>query len=89
MKTLLGKNVLLLVDELYEDLELWYPKIRLEEEGAATVVAAAEERIYKGKNGYPCRADLSLEKVEAQRFDALVIPGGFSPDKLRRSRKVL
>jgi protease I len=89
MGKLTGKKVLFFVEETYEDLELWYPKIRLEEEGATAVVAGPEEKLYKGKNGYPCRADIGVEKIEAHQFDALVIPGGFAPDKLRRYPKVL
>ena len=89
MANLAGKKVLFFVDEAYEELELWYPKIRLEEEGATTVVAGAEGKSYKGKNGYPCRPDISFDKIEARQFDAVVIPGGFAPDKLRRHNKVL
>jgi protease I len=74
---------------VYEDLELWYPKIRLEEEGAKTVVAGLGEREYRGKHGYPVTCDTSVDDVSAGQFDALVIPGGFAPDKLRRSSKVL
>ena len=87
--SLSGKNVLLFVAPLYEDLELWYPKIRLEEEGARTVVAGLGEKSYQGKRGYPVTVDTSVDQVEAARFDALVIPGGFAPDQLRRSARVL
>jgi protease I len=84
------KSVLIFVDEMYEDLELWYPKIRLEEEGCKVVVAGkVEGQTYKGKHGYPCKADRSIEAIDAKQFDVLVIPGGFAPDKLRRVPKVL
>jgi protease I len=89
MGKLTGKKVLFFVEESYEDLELWYPKIRLEEEGATTVVTGPEEKLYKGKNGYPCKADVGVDKIDPHQFDALVIPGGFAPDKLRRYPKVL
>lgn len=80
------KSVLLFVDEIYEDLELWYPKLRLEEAGFKTVVAATEgQKIYRGKHGYPCKADVSFAEVQSSSFAALVIPGGFAPDKIRRS----
>jgi len=84
-----GKRVLFFAAPLYEDLELWYPKIRLEEEGAATVVAGLGERSYQGKRGYPITPDTSVEQVAARDFDGLVIPGGYAPDILRRHQKVL
>lgn len=87
--TLRGVRVLLLAGPLYEDLELWYPKIRLEEEGADTVVAGLGERSYQGKRGYPVTVDANVTDVDPGGFDALVIPGGFAPDQLRRSSKVL
>src|SRR5213080_2575621 len=87
--SLKGKNVLFFAGPLYEDLELCYPKIRLEEEGAATVVAGLGERTYQGKRGYPVTVDTNVDQVEAADFNGLVIPGGFAPDQLRRYEKVL
>ena len=87
--TLANRTVLFFAGPVYEDLELWYPKIRLEEEGATTVVAGLGDREYRGKHGYPVTCDASVDDVTADQFDALVIPGGFAPDKLRRSPKVL
>jgi protease I len=84
-----GRRVLFFAAPLYEDLELWYPKIRLEEEGATTVVAGIGEKTYQGKRGYPVTVDTQVDQVEASSFDALVIPGGFAPDQLRRFEKVL
>ena len=86
---LAGKRVLLFAGPVYEDLELWYPKIRLEEAGAATVVAGLGEPEYRGKHGYPVTVDTSVDAVQAADFDALVIPGGFAPDRMRRSERVL
>jgi protease I len=83
------QRVLVFVEHLYEDLELWYPKLRLIEAGMDVVVAGPEKIVYAGKNGYPCRADRTLDETSASDFDALVIPGGFAPDKLRRLPKVL
>ncbi len=83
------KRIVALVDEIYEDLELWYPKLRLEEEGWEVVVAGPEKgREYHGKHGYPCRPDSAIDSVDASQFDALLVPGGFAPDKLRRSERV-
>lgn len=84
-----GKRLLILVDDIYEDLELWYPKIRLEEAGMQVVVAGPEAgRIYKGKHGYPCRSDADIDLMLAADFDGILLPGGFMPDKLRRLPKV-
>ncbi len=82
-------NLLAFVDDIYEDLELWYPKLRLEEEGFLTQLAGKELKTYAGKHGYPARADLRIDDARSQDFVGLVIPGGFMPDKLRRDAKVL
>lgn len=85
-----GVRVLLFVGDIYEDLELWYPKLRLEEAGAKCVVAGEQGNcIYSGKNGYPCRSDIALAEIHSNQFDALIVPGGFMPDKLRRDDLVL
>jgi protease I len=85
------KRIVIFVEDLYEDLELWYPKMRLEEEGHKVMVAGptAGGRIYNGKHGYPCKADVSIDQIESKAFDAMMIPGGFAPDKLRRIKKLL
>ena len=85
-----GRRVLMFVEDVYEDLELWYPKLRLIEEGVDVVVAAPEAgRIYRGKNGYPARSDVALAGLSEGDFDGLVIAGGFAPDSLRRLPEVL
>jgi len=84
------KKIIVFVEELYEDLELWYPKIRLEEAGHKVMVAGpVAGQVYKGKHGYPCKADISFKEVVASELSGLVIPGGFAPDRLRRSAEVL
>ncbi len=84
------KKILAFVGETYEDLELWYPKIRLEEEGWKVTLSGPQSGVtYKGKNGYPCRTETDLADVESKEYDALLIPGGFMPDKLRRDGNVL
>ena len=83
------KPLLAFVDDIYEDLELWYPKLRLEEAGYTTRLVATELRSFTGKHGYPAKADLLLSDVQAGDFDGLLIPGGFMPDKLRRHERVL
>ncbi|HEX3601761.1 MAG TPA: type 1 glutamine amidotransferase domain-containing protein [Lacipirellulaceae bacterium] len=82
-------RILMFVGDDYEDLELWYPKLRLAEAGAHVTVAGPKgETFYRGKHGYPCRSDVAIELMECQDFHGVVIPGGFMPDKLRREEKV-
>jgi protease I len=83
------KTLLTFVEDIYEDLELWYPRLRLEEAGYAMRVAAPEIKTYKGKHGYPANSDLLLKDARSQDFCGLLVPGGFMPDKLRRDAKVL
>jgi protease I len=83
------RTILAFVDDIYEDLELWYPKLRLEEAGFATWLAAPELGDYSGKHGYPATADARLADVRSADYDGLLIPGGFMPDKLRRNAQVL
>ena len=85
-----GQRILVIVGDIYEDLELWYPKLRLIEAGAEVVVAGPEAGVtYAGKNGYPCDSDAALHDMKEADFDGLVVPGGFMPDKLRRDPKIL
>jgi protease I len=85
-----GRRVLMFVGDIYEDLELWYPKLRLIEAGAKVVVAGQKaDQEYAGKNGYPCVSDEAIARMRVADFDGLVIPGGFMPDKLRRNIDVL
>ena len=80
-----GKRVGLLVEDLYQDLEVWYPYYRLKEEGAeVVVVGSGSAQKYTGKFGYPIDGDRAALEVSAADFDALVIPGGFAPDLMRR-----
>src|SRR5260221_2260128 len=84
-----NKTVLAFLDDVYEDLELWYPKLRLEEAGYALKCAAPEIKTYAGKHGYPAASDLLLKDARSEDFCGLLVPGGFMPDKLRRDAKVL
>lgn len=82
-------RILAFVGDIYEDLELWYPKLRLEEAGFTTTLAGEEVKTFAGKHGYPAKADIPLAEAKSQDFAGLLIPGGFMPDKLRRNAKVL
>jgi protease I len=86
---LAGRRVLIFVGDVYEDLELCYPKLRLIEAGVEVVVAGEQAGVtYAGKHSYPCKADAALADMKAADFDGLVVPGGFMPDKLRRDPHV-
>src|SRR3954468_5915665 len=85
----MNRSILAFVGEIYEDLELWYPKIRLEEAGYRTWLAGEEVRTYTGKNGYPAKAELAIAEVKSSEYAGVLIAGGFMPDKLRRNQKVL
>lgn len=82
-------TLLAFVDDLYEDLELWYPKLRVEEAGYAVRASGPERRVFAGKHGYPAASDLLITDARSGDFCGLLIPGGFMPDKLRRDAKVL
>jgi protease I len=85
-----ARRVLIFVEEDYEDLELWYPKLRLEEAGAhVTVAGPTAGETYVGKHGYPCVADAEIDDMEEADFHGVVCVGGWAPDKLRRDPKVL
>ncbi|MBN1399710.1 MAG: type 1 glutamine amidotransferase [Anaerolineae bacterium] len=87
--SLQGKKVAVLVEDVYEDPELWYPYYRLQEAGATVTLVGPAVKTYESKHGYPAKADVAAEDVRAADFDGIVIPGGFAPDRLRRYPAVL
>lgn len=89
-KPLVGQRLLMFVGDIYEDLEVWYPKLRMMEAGAEVVLAGPEGGVtYTGKNGYPCKSDAAISDMDSADFVGVIVPGGFMPDKLRREAKVL
>ena len=82
-------TVLMLVGPEYEDLEVWYPKLRLEEAGFTVALAGLGEKEYRGKHGYPCVPDGHVRDFPAKDLVGLIAPGGWAPDKLRRDASVL
>lgn len=83
-------KVVALVHNTYEDLELMYPVIRMKEVGIEIVFAGLEgDTTYTGKNGYPCKSDISFRELQSGDFDGVLIPGGFAPDKFRRVPEIL
>jgi protease I len=85
-----GKRIAVLVADLYQEMEVWYPLLRFREDGAETVAIGAEAgRSYASKKGYPVVADKSFDEVSAADFDALIVPGGWAPGTLRQDPRVL
>jgi protease I len=82
-------TVLILVGPEYEDLEVWYPKLRLEEAGYDAPLAGIGEATYRGKHGYPCTVDGHAHDYLAVSLVGILAPGGWAPDKLRREKDVL
>jgi deglycase len=81
-----GKRVAVLSENMYQELELWYPLLRLREAGAETfVVGTGSAETYTSKHGYPVQVDRVADQVRAADVDAVVIPGGYAPDLMRRS----
>jgi protease I len=88
--TLTNHRFLILLDQDYEDLEYWYPKLRLLEAGARVVTAGPRDgQKLHGKHGYPAVCDAMIHEMEAADFEGLIVPGGWAPDKLRRDPHVL
>ena len=83
-----GKRIACFVEEGFEDLEFWVPVMRLREEGASVVIVGTGKPEYTGKQCLKAKADVNADQVSAADFDALVIPGGWAPDKLRRNEAV-
>ena len=85
-----GTRVLILAADLFEDMELLYPLYRLREEGAEVTVAGLSDAPVTGKKGHgPLPVDTTVDEVDESSFDAVIVPGGFAPDKLRQSDAVL
>lgn len=88
--TLSGKTIAVLVEQDYQDLEVWYPALRLREAGARVLlVGTGSSAEYRGKYGYPVKPDASAKNLSTKELDGLVIPGGWAPDRLRQSESVL
>jgi protease I len=79
-----------LVEQQYQEMEIWYPVYRLREAGCqVTLVGPEANQTYPSKLGYPAKSDRAARDVSAADFDVLVIPGGFAPDYLRRHKEIL
>lgn len=81
-----GKRVIILVEEIFNDQEFWYPYYRLKEAGAEVVVVGSRtDKVYTAKAGTKVKSDAGAEAVSAADFDGVVIPGGYAPDHMRRN----
>jgi protease I len=85
-----GKIIAVLVEQDYQELEVWYPALRLREEGATVrLMGTGSAPEYHGKHGYPAKVDTDIRYAKSSELDGLVIPGGWAPDRLRMSQPVL
>ena len=85
-----GKRAAILVEQQYQELEVWYPCYRLREAGCkVTLVGPEAGQVYPSKLGYPARSDKAAKDVSANDFDLIVIPGGFAPDFIRRTEAMI
>ena len=83
------KKILILIEAEFQDLEALYPFYRLKEANFDVKVAGSENKVYKGKYGYPLQTDGNIEDFKAEDFDAIVIPGGWAPDFMRRNQAMI
>jgi protease I len=83
-------QVAVLAENQYQELELWYPVLRLREAGANVVVVAPNaDQVYASKLGYPVSADFGVEEIDPAALDGVVIPGGFAPEGMRRHKPMV
>jgi protease I len=80
-----GKTIAILVDNMYQEMEVWYPLYRFQEAGAIVVtIGAKADETYTSKLGYPVKCDLSYGDAKPAAFDGVIVPGGYAPDHIRR-----
>jgi len=85
-----SKQIAILVENLYQVLEVWYPLLRLKEAGIAVqMIGSGSQDSYGSKEGYPAKVDASIDDVDTKDFEGVIIPGGFAPDFMRRYPKMI
>ena len=85
-----SKQVAILVEDQYQVLEVWYPLLRLKEAGISVkTIGSGTKPVYPSKEGYPCTVDMTIQDAKVKDFDGVIIPGGWAPDFLRRSEKMV
>lgn len=85
----MNKDVAIFVDDNYQELEFWYPYLRLQEQGIKPVVIGKEIQTYKSKLGYSVKAEMASSSVVNQQFAAIIVPGGYAPDTMRCDKSML
>lgn len=80
-----GKKVMILIENMYNEFEYWYPYYRLKEAGAEVVTVGTGSMHYTSKSGLPAKADVDAKNLSVADFDGIVIPGGYAPDLMRRN----
>ena len=87
--TIQGRKVAVLAEDMYEDLELWYPVLRMREAGATVTIIGPKAQTYTSKHGYPVEATETADRADMKQFDVLIVPGGYAPDRMRRSEAMV
>jgi protease I len=86
----MSKKIAIMVEQMYQVLEVWYPYYRLRESGLeVNFVANQAKKEYHSKEGYPCISDVAAGRANADDYDCMIVPGGFAPDFMRRSPEVI
>jgi len=86
---LIGKRIAIFIEDLYNEQEFWYPFYRMKEAGAEVTVVGTGAKEYHSKIGLPAPGGVAAESVNTSDFDAVIIPGGFAPDRMRRNAAML
>ena len=84
-----GKNIAILLAEFYEEIEFWYPYYRMKEAGAKVLSIASTNNVFAGKNGLKAKPDEIISNIGPENFDAVIVPGGFAPDYMRRDPQII
>jgi protease I len=86
---LTGKRIAILIEDMYNEQEFWYPYFRMKEAGAKVTIVGTGAKEYRSKIGMPAPGGVAAESVNASEFDAVIVPGGFAPDRMRRNTAML
>jgi protease I len=86
---LTGKRIAILIEDMYNEQEFWYPFYRMKEAGAKVTVVGTGAKEYHSKIGMPASVGVAAESINASDFDAVIIPGGYAPDRMRRNQAML
>ena len=86
---LTGKRIAILIEDMYNEQEFWYPYFRMQEAGAKVTIVGTGAKEYHSKIGMPAPGGVAAESVNASEFDAVIVPGGLAPDRMRRNPAML